>query len=164
MHVATGFRATGRWQIWTPTGTAEGEGPMERAIIIHTPDDPDYFTPVHVDLANRKHVDFEVLARNDAHVRLELKNNKMFEIVMGAYDDKRSVLRTEKQGPTIAEGKGSVLSTTCYRPFVLSLKQPGVLQLLYCKEMNAREAVPEEHLQVKRPDVNSSGNASMEGS
>lgn len=138
MRVSTGFRGTGQWRIRTPTGTTDAAGYLiEREISIYTQDGIDNAVPVDVNLTDMEQIEFDVRAHYDAYIQLSLANGGMFEVVIGEYDNTRSVIRTQKQGRSVAEFQGSFLSKGSFRSFVLSWKQPGVLELLYRNDMES---------------------------
>ena len=96
---------------------------------IHTNDTYLYQEVKNFELSELSEVEFSVRAKNDAHVQLILSSGKIFEIVIGGWNNSMSALRTEQQGASIAEHRGSVLSMDEHRHFVLSWRDPGVLRL-----------------------------------
>ena len=69
--------------------------------IIYTPDVYEYH-PIAKGLHLTDHLEFEVDATNDAHVHLSLKGGGEFEVVIGGWGNKQSVLRAVKQGQPIS--------------------------------------------------------------
>jgi hypothetical protein len=70
--------------------------------VIDTPDFYEYKPIVKGSLLT-DHLEFEVDASNDAHVRLSLKDGGEFEVVIGGWNNKQSVLRASAQGPPISQ-------------------------------------------------------------
>ncbi len=91
-------------------------GPSRRHIlnllpaVINTPDLYEY-KPIVQGAHLTNHLEFEVDASNDAHVRLLLKDGGEFEVVIGGWNNTQSVLRTSTQGPPVSQPfNGSVLA------------------------------------------------------
>ena len=70
--------------------------------VINTPDFYEY-KPIVKGAHLTDHLEFEVDASNDAHVRLSLKDGGEFEVVIGGWNNKQSVLRASAQGPPISQ-------------------------------------------------------------
>jgi hypothetical protein len=91
-------------------------GPSRRHIlgllpaIIHTPDVYEY-KPILKRPQSSRLLEFEVDASNDAHVRLSLEEGRMFEVVIGGWNNKQSVIRSVAQGSPITRPfAGTVLA------------------------------------------------------
>jgi hypothetical protein len=89
-----------------------------------------YQTVPNLDLSARSRVEFSVTARTDAHVMLTMGGGGVFEVVIGGWDNTRSVVRRARAGASLVEYTGPVLSATEPRTFVLDWSTPRVLRLL----------------------------------
>ena len=84
----------------------------ERTIRQH--DTPDEYKYKYVaDVSTVSSFTFQVTAQNDAHIALSADgkgpDDKHYEIVIGGWDDTKSVIRNENQGKELVEVKGGWL-------------------------------------------------------
>ena len=83
--------------------------------VINTPDHYNY-QPILEGVDLTDHIDFEVDASNDAHLKLSLADGGMFEVVIGGWNNSSSVLRASEQGPPLSPPyAGAVLAAGDFR-------------------------------------------------
>ena len=101
-------------------------------MIINTGLDFNYLTVPNLDLSTQKTVEFSVMARDSAHVKLSLASGGMFEVVLGFGPTlSQCTIRRARGTGEVADSNGPapVLSPTEYRTFVLDWSTPRVLKL-----------------------------------
>lgn len=96
---------------------------------IETGDDYNYHTILNLDLSSKSMIEFSVMAKNDAHVLLTMGAGGVFEIVIGGWNNSRSMIRRSKQGAGVVEYSGVVISDSEFKTFVLDWNNAGVLKL-----------------------------------
>ncbi|XP_052061850.1 uncharacterized protein LOC127701920 [Mytilus californianus] len=67
-------------------------------------------------------ISFKVKAKSDAHVALMFSNtdqDPLYEIVLGGWANKKSIIRYSKEGLPLATHRGPVLKQTVYRTFYI---------------------------------------------
>ncbi|XP_076109301.1 uncharacterized protein LOC143078283 isoform X1 [Mytilus galloprovincialis] len=115
--ISTGWGSTGIWSF--PCQDCQEP-------IIKTPNLYKYIplTDNGIDMGNpvRQSIRFKVKANNDAHVALMSSNNPndpLYEIVLGGWGNKQSVIRDRKQGGQLAVYRGRVLNSNEFRTFTI---------------------------------------------
>ncbi|VDI67056.1 Hypothetical predicted protein [Mytilus galloprovincialis] len=115
--ISTGWGSTGIWSF--PCQDCQ-------VPIIKTPNLYKYIplTDNGIDMGNpvRQSIRFKVKANNDAHVALMSSNNPndpLYEIVLGGWGNKQSVIRDRKQGGQLAVYRGRVLNSNEFRTFTI---------------------------------------------
>ena len=95
---------------------------IHQCIYQQTPDQYKYI-PVEGFDASAGEITFEVKARNDAHIALgedNLHNGKKYEIVLGGWGNRQSVIRGQNQGSNLVTYRAVVLNNAEYTKFRLS--------------------------------------------
>jgi len=116
MMVATGWGASGVWNIVNYSGGASG--------MIFTPNHYSYM-PIVQDFTDESagYVTFSVKANNDAHIAIGEDTNHNgvhYEIVIGGWGNRHSKIRASNQGQTLADYPGVVLNSDEYILFRIS--------------------------------------------
>ena len=92
------------------TGTYRLVQPMQKPIHRKTPNSYQY--EYVADVSAVTHVTLSVRATNDAHIALSAggagHNDTHYEIVLGGWDDRQSVIRAKNQGPPLMVYEGAV--------------------------------------------------------
>jgi hypothetical protein len=105
--------------IFLSTGSAEN---------LKTPNAYKYI-PVESFKASAGEVIFRVKARNDAHVALSLDKThggEKYEIVIGGWGNKQSVIRNANQGSNLVTSGGAVLDASQHKKFRISWDQSTI--------------------------------------
>jgi len=90
--------------------------------IYRTPDNEIYYdTKVKIN----KHINFKVKAKNDAHLLLTYDNGEEYEIVLGAYNNTKSIIRKGKQGISLMESKSFLLEKDDWNEYTLNINDDG---------------------------------------
>ncbi|XP_069103906.1 uncharacterized protein [Argopecten irradians] len=85
-------------------------------------------------LDGRKTLKFEAKACNDVHVALmgpEGEKDKLYEIVLGGWQNSKSIIRTRKQGPEVCFNPGGYLDCHQYRRFKVTWYNGEIKVLRY---------------------------------
>lgn len=67
-------------------------------------------------------ISFKVKAKSNAHIALMSSNNEqdpLYEIILGGWDNLKSIIRYSKEGLPLAMHRGPVLKPTVYRTFYI---------------------------------------------
>jgi hypothetical protein len=103
--------------------------PVADSVTINTGTAFSYQTVPGLDLSTRARVEFSAMTRTDVHVLLTMGNGGVFEVVIGGWDNTKSTIRRSRAGADIVETRGTVLSATEFRTFVLDWSTPRVLKV-----------------------------------
>ena len=98
-------------------------------VTINTPESFGYQAVPGLDLSNRNKVEFSVQAATDVHVMLYMHSGGVFEVVIGAYGNSKTIIRRSRAGADIASVAGSPCSASEFRTFVLDWSTPRVLKV-----------------------------------
>jgi hypothetical protein len=135
-------------------------------VTVNTGVDFNYQTVPNVDLSAQTQVEFSVMARDSAHVRLTLGGGGMFEIVLGFGPTmSQSTIRRSRAGNNMVESNGPAptLSASEFRTFVLDWGTPKVLKVFSKSSSGALTELlktapqPESVLDVKTIAVSTVG-------
>jgi hypothetical protein len=100
-------------------------------VTLNTPVTFNYQAVPGLDLSNRNKVEFSVQAASDAHVMLYMKSGGVFEVVIGAYGNQKTIVRRSRAGTDLVSVDGSPLSASEFRTFVLDWSTPQILKLYH---------------------------------
>merc|ERR1719474_1952767 len=98
---------------------------------LHTPNDYNYKHWFEAD-PDRNCVEFLVKAHNDAHIALgsdQLHDGKHWEIVIGGWANRQSVIRKRNQGAHVRTYVGRPLNQHQYQPFWIEWDEDGDLRV-----------------------------------
>ncbi|OWF41917.1 L-rhamnose-binding lectin CSL3 [Mizuhopecten yessoensis] len=117
-------------------------------VSIKTPKQARYFDYTHLDKhgyavsGNKKSIEFEVKTCNDAHIALmgpTGETGKMYEIVIGGANNKKSWIRLRKLGAAVDARPGTYLDCEEYRKFKISWTDDLILVQSYDDKVGWKE-------------------------